>query len=85
MTGKIRAATLAALASSVLVLCSCEDCGGGGGGPGGVGAPCVEHDDCQAGLFCVTGVCQGRQDALVRTGPRAPVSCDGWRMPTGGN
>jgi streptogramin lyase len=58
MTGKIRAATLAALASSVLVLCSCEDCGGGGGGPGGVGAPCVEHDDCQAGLFCgADGLC----------------------------
>jgi hypothetical protein len=39
---------------------------------------------CPAGQFCVAGMCQGRQDALVRTGPRAPASCDGWRMPAGG-
>jgi hypothetical protein len=39
---------------------------------------------CSPGLFCVAGVCQGRQDARVRTGPRAPASCVGWRMPAGG-
>ena len=39
---------------------------------------------CPAGQFCVAGVCQGHQDALVRTGPPAPASCVGWRMPPDG-
>jgi hypothetical protein len=30
---------------------------------------------CAEGLFCVAGNCQGRQDPLVRVGPRAPASC----------
>jgi hypothetical protein len=39
---------------------------------------------CPAGQFCVAGACQGRQDALVRTGPPAPASCKGWHMPPDG-
>jgi len=36
---------------------------------------------CPSGSFCVAGVCQGQQDALVRTGPPAPAACEAWRMP----
>jgi hypothetical protein len=30
---------------------------------------------CAEGLFCVAGLCQGRQDPLVQTGPPAPAAC----------
>ena len=40
--------------------------------------PCHCHgcgQTCAPGQFCVAGLCQGRQDPLVQTGPPAPASC----------
>ncbi|MBU1069589.1 hypothetical protein KJ975_08480 [Myxococcota bacterium] len=40
--------------------CHCKNCG----------------RTCPPGEFCVAGLCQGRQDPLVRTGPPAPANCN---------
>lgn len=58
MKAKFKALRLMVVVVVAFALTSCEDCGGPGGGPGGVGDPCVDHDDCQDGLYCgADGLC----------------------------